>query len=227
MGGRWSYCLPEWYLLMLHVPGREQLPVLDEGSFAVPCYSLVKPFSVYPFDISGGGIVNICCAMNVVLQWMLDFLRFNHAFASETVLHNVLLTSALHIAAICLELCFGVGGCVCVVDWNTSVNILLRIFLKPWWQQYWTENVLIPAPIFNWSPRLFPCEIEIQHILHGGPTEHLTHKHIPVVSFSWSTILRADFRVGKGEGQRDCPAKTMTLLESPFEHSAAGCVLQL
>lgn len=58
----------------------------------------------------GGGIVNICCAMNVVLQWMLDFLRFNRAFASETVLHNVLLTSALHIAAICLGLCFGGGG---------------------------------------------------------------------------------------------------------------------
>ena len=57
-----------------------------------------------------GGILNICCAMNIVLQWMLNLLRFNSAFASETVLCNVLLTSALHIAALCLGLCFGFGG---------------------------------------------------------------------------------------------------------------------
>jgi len=55
---------------MLCVAGREQLLILDEDSFAVPRYCLVKPFSVYPFDISWGHTQHLLCyeycfAMNV------------------------------------------------------------------------------------------------------------------------------------------------------------------
>ena len=135
------------------------------------------------------GAYSTFTAMNIVLQWMLALLRFNRAFASETVLCNVLLTSALHIAAICLGLCFGFRGGS--VDWNTSVNISLKFLLKPWWVQYWTRAMLIPALTVHWFPALFPCEIEIQHIHYGGSTEHLTHKHVPVVSFSWSAIFES------------------------------------
>lgn len=34
--------------LLLCITGREKLPMLDEGSFAVPYYSLLKRLSVYP-----------------------------------------------------------------------------------------------------------------------------------------------------------------------------------
>lgn len=86
--------------------------------------------------------------------------------------------------------------------------------------------MLIPALTVYLFPVLLPCEIEIQHIHYGGSIEHLTRKHVPVVSFSWSAILRADLRVGKGKGQKECPAKTTTVLGSSFEHSAAGCLSQ-
>lgn len=185
--------------------GREQLPVLDEDSFAVPSYSLVKPLSMYPF-ISWGHTQHSLCYEYCFAKNVRP-LEINCAFASETVLCNVLPTSALHIAAICLGLCFVSGGGS--VDWDTSVNIIWQFLLKPWWEQYWTKAVLIPALIVHSFPRLLPCEIEIQHILYGEST----HKHIPVVSFSWSA-MRSVLKVGQGKGQKECPAKTMTVLES-------------
>lgn len=136
-----SCCSPEWYFPMLCMAGREQLPGLDAGSSAVSCYSLTKPLSVYHL-IFLGGTRNIHCAVNIVLQWMLDLLTCNCAFALETGLCNVSLLP--FIAAICLGLCFGFRGDS--IDWNTLVNILLNFPLKPWWEQCWTKAVvIIPA----------------------------------------------------------------------------------
>lgn len=87
--------------------------------------------------------------------------------------------------------------------------------------------MLIPALIVHGFPRLFPYEIEIQHIIYSVSTEHLTHKYFPVF-FHGLPFLRADLRVGKGKEQNECPAKmTTTVLMSPFEHSAEGCLLKL
>lgn len=117
-----------------------------------------------------GGTRNICHAMNIVLQWMLDLWRCNCAFVSERVLCNVSLTSAFHIAAICLGLCFGFRGDS--VDWNTSVNILLNFHLKPWWEQCWTKAVVIISALCTDFLDYFHVRLKcsIQFMVHQQST---------------------------------------------------------
>lgn len=172
-----------------------------------------------------GDILSIRYAMNIVLQWMLELLRFNCALASEQC---------------CAMCCFPlpyilqpyVLDCVLVLEGVCSLEHISKyftevFFLKPGWEQCWTKAVLIPALIVHGFPRLFPCEIEIQRIIYSASTKHLTHKYFPVV-FHGLPFLRADLRVGKGKGKYECPAKmTTTVLMSPFEHSAEGCLLKL